>query len=156
MIKLKIPENEELEIQHLVLDFNGTLAIDGTLLPGVKDLLTELSAVVNIHVLTADTFGMSETELTDIDCLIVIFEKNDQQKRKLSYIQELGAEHCATIGNGSNDAMMLRASALGIALIQKEGAASETLMSAKIVCHDIIHALELLLHPKRIYATLRK
>ena len=40
-----------------MLDYNGTLAVDGHLLGGVKKALTALSGKINVHVLTADTFG---------------------------------------------------------------------------------------------------
>jgi soluble P-type ATPase len=50
---------------------------------------------------------------------------------------------------------MVKEAALGIAVIEKEGAAVETLLAADIVCGNILDALELLLNPKRLIATLR-
>ena len=49
---------------------------------------------------------------------------------------------------------MLQEAALGIALIQGEGAAVQTLQSADVICTSITHALGLLLFPKRLIATL--
>jgi soluble P-type ATPase len=51
--------------------------------------------------------------------------------------------------------MMLAAAALGIAVVQKEGAATETLSAADVVVSDIRSALDMLLFPKRLIATLR-
>ena len=51
--------------------------------------------------------------------------------------------------------MMLAAAALGIAVCGAEGAAAETLQVADVVVIRIVDALDLLLHPKRLMATLR-
>jgi soluble P-type ATPase len=50
---------------------------------------------------------------------------------------------------------MLKNAALGIVVIQKEGATVKSLENADIVCNNIIDALELLKNPLRIIATLR-
>jgi soluble P-type ATPase len=50
---------------------------------------------------------------------------------------------------------MLKKAALSIAVIQKEGSALTTLKNANIVCTDIKDALELLINPQRLIATLR-
>jgi soluble P-type ATPase len=59
------------------------------------------------------------------------------------------------VGNGRNDRLMLQESALGIAVILNEGAAMQTLLCADVVCTDIVAALQLLIHPLRLTATLR-
>ncbi len=53
MIKLEIPGEGELVLDHLVLDVNGTLAIDGQLLPDIADLLSSLRDHLTIHLLTS-------------------------------------------------------------------------------------------------------
>lgn len=151
-----IPGSRELHLEFLVLDFNGTLAADGKLLKGVTEILNELSSKLNVHVITADTFGKAKQQLKNIKCKTVIISKDEQQSQKLDYIAQLGAESVVAIGNGRNDALMLKHAALGIGLIQKEGACSETLMNADVVCTNIIDALELLTNPLRLKATLRK
>jgi soluble P-type ATPase len=47
------------------------------------------------------------------------------------------------------------AAALGIAVIQAEGAAPQTLCAADVVVREIGDALDLLVQPKRLAATLR-
>ena len=42
MISISIPGSGSLNLDHLVLDYNGTLAVDGVLLPGVKETLQSL------------------------------------------------------------------------------------------------------------------
>jgi len=154
-MEIVIPEYGSLNIKHLVMDYNGTLAIDGLLVKGVAQILSELSEQLNLHVLTADTFGIAERSLKGIKCTLTVLPEKEQQAEKLSYIRFLGIEETVSIGNGRNDQLMLKASRLGIAVILKEGASVETIRSADIVCTSITDALKLLLNPLRLKATLR-
>jgi P-type E1-E2 ATPase len=155
MISIVIPGGAPLCLENLVLDFNGTLACDGVLLPGVRDQLDRLSALLRVHVVTGDTFNRARIELADVTCQLHILEPQDQPRAKLEYVQRLGAERTACIGNGRNDELMMRAASLGIAVIQAEGAAPETLSAADVVVREIADALDLLIHPQRLVATLR-
>jgi soluble P-type ATPase len=158
MIEIAVPgynENSPLQIKHLVLDYNGTLACDGNLLPGVKEYLKSLSENLQIHVLTADTFGNVSSSLEGVPCKLFVLSSKNQEIGKLEYVEGLGCEHTVCIGNGRNDRLMLKAAALGIAVILEEGASVEAVMSADIVCTSILSALELLTKPLRLTATLR-
>ena len=79
----------------------------------------------------------------------------NQQEAKLEFIQKLGVEHVVAIGNGRNDAKMLAAAAIGISVIQREGAAASALASSDIIANSFWEALELLRNPRRLVATLR-
>jgi soluble P-type ATPase len=157
MIALSIPGFREFSLEHLVLDYNGTLAVDGILIPGVVPLLKELSALVQLHVITADTFGQAGSQLSGLTVTLTILSQDSvqQAEAKLAYINKLGPDGVVAIGNGRNDRMMVKVAALGIALVQKEGSASETLANADIVSSSILDALNLLKTPKRLLATLR-
>jgi soluble P-type ATPase len=156
MIKVNIPgQDETLEIAHLVLDFNGTLALDGRIKPKVAGLLSELAGSLQVHVVTAGTFGGVEEQVKGFPCLLKILQGADQTGQKALYMDELGAERTACIGNGRNDRAMLEKARLGILVIQEEGAAVASLLAADVVCRDIVTALQLLLHPLRLTATLR-
>jgi len=155
MIEIDIPGNKKFQLEHLVLDYNGTIAFDGALIDGVKESLAELSQMLTLHVITADTFGSVKKALEDIDCKLAVIPLDHQDVAKLEYVKNLGREQTVSMGNGVNDRLMLKASALGVAVIQGEGAASETLASADVVCKDILSALSLLIHPLRLTATLR-
>ena len=155
MIEINIPGNKTLRIEHLVLDYNGTIAFDGALIDGVKKCLTELSHMLTVHVITADTFGSVKKALKDIDCKLAVIPLDHQDMAKLEYVKNHGCEQTVSIGNGKNDCLMLKASALGVAVVQGEGAAFETLASADVVCTDIQSALSLLSNPLRPIATLR-
>jgi len=155
MIECDIPGSGHLRLEHLVLDHNGTLAVDGQLLPGVGEALTRLAPDLSIHVLTADTFGLAAAQLAGLPVKLTILPRERQDEGKRDFVLRLGAERCVCIGNGRNDRLMLGAAALGIAVILGEGAASATLTEADIVCTDILAALALLDHPLRLVATLR-
>jgi soluble P-type ATPase len=155
MIEIDIPGNKILQLEHLVLDYNGTIAFDGGLIDGVKACLAELSQMLTVHVITADTFGSVEKAIQDIDCKLAVIPLDRQDVAKLEYVENLGCEKTASMGNGLNDRLMLKASVLGVAVIQEEGAAFETIASADVVCTDILSALSLLSNPLRLIATLR-
>jgi len=155
MIAVDIPGSPRLELHHLVLDFNGTLAVDGQPVSGVKTALGALSQHLQVHVLTADTFGQVRSDMADVPCQIFVLPPGDQDIGKLDYIRRIGPGHCICIGNGRNDALMLKEAALGIAVILDEGCAVKTLMAADVVCTAIGDALALLRKPLRLTATLR-
>jgi P-type E1-E2 ATPase len=155
MLEIEVPGFRPLSLEHVVLDYNGTLAQDGTLLEGVESALRKLSDILHIHILTGDTFGSARASLAPTPWEPILLPAGDQAAEKLRYVETLGAARCAAIGNGRNDRLMLQAATLGIAVMQREGAAVETVLAADIVVSDIGAALELLLHPRRLMATLR-
>jgi soluble P-type ATPase len=155
MIALSVPGFGALALEHLVLDYNGTLAVDGRLLAGVRDALEALAEQLVIHVITADTFGLAGTELAGLPVNITIIPQEAQADAKLAYVEHLGADRVFAIGNGRNDRKMLAAAAVGVALAQAEGAAAETIAAADIVATGILDALDLLRNTKRLTATLR-
>lgn len=155
MWTLNIPGWKELKIKHLVFDYNGTLAIDGKLLPGIGEKLEKLSEIFTLHVVTADTFGKAAQELAPFPCSLTILPREHQAEAKREFVKKLGAKQTAAVGNGRNDRLMLAEAALGIALLQAEGIALTTLSSADVVCKNAADALDLFLYPKRLTATLR-
>jgi P-type E1-E2 ATPase len=156
MIEIEIPGFAGFQLQHLVLDVNGTIAKDGQLLEGVRELLSELRSKIDVHLITADTNSTQEAIDRILELNAVRIPAQDQVQAKLDYIERLGANATVAIGNGANDSDMLERAALGIAVIGPEGSAVKTLLKADIAVSDIQAALELLLHPRRIIATLRR
>ena len=152
---IEIPHYGRLDIRHIVCDYNGTIAKDGHLLPGIKELFDELSRHCKIHVVTADTFGSVRKELEKCDVAIEVLQSDDHTHEKAAFVESLGCGHCVSLGNGNNDVQMLRASKLGIVIVGDEGCSGRTLAAADIVCRSVSDALELFVHPKRLIATLR-
>lgn len=154
-MEILIPGNGTIDIKNILLDYNGTVAIDGKLIPGVEAVLNELSNHFYIHIITADTFGTSRSELKNVKCTLTILDPGNQSEAKLQYLLDLGKEQTASIGNGRNDMLILKESALGVALVQMEGVYTQTLFHSDIVCPDIMSALDLFRKPKRLVATMR-
>lgn len=155
MLTFDIPGYKILHLAYLVMDYNGTLAVDGNLLDGVADRLKILSRDLEIHVITADTFGLVQQQMTGLPCKVSVLGKDNQAEAKLNYVRELGLEQTVCIGNGRNDRLMLKFATLGLAVVLAEGIAGETVLAADIVCRSINDALDLLLNPLRLTATLR-
>lgn len=144
-----------LTLAHLVLDFNGTIAEDGVLIAGVRERLERLAQQLVIHVITADTHGSAAQKLAGLPVTLHLLPPGAQSEAKAEFVRTLGVNHCVAIGNGRNDVLMLREAALGIVVIQTEGAAQITVAAADVVSRSIEEALDLLLHSKRLIATLR-
>jgi len=155
MIEVKIPGLKPLLLAHLVLDYNGTLACDGKLLEGVRERLEVLSRQLEIHVLTADTFATARDALAGTPCNAFIVPATSQGEAKAKYVEDLGRDHVVAFGNGRNDRLMLQNAALGIAVMQEEGAATGTVLAADVAVSSILSGLDLLIHPLRLIATLR-
>jgi soluble P-type ATPase len=155
MLELRIPGQKPLTLLHLVLDYNGTIACDGRLIQGVRQRLELLDRSLEVHVLTADTFGNVQKELSGIPSRLTVIPRENQAEAKRDYVEKLGQEHSVCIGNGSNDRLMLKEAALGIAVIQVEGSAVAAILEADIATFSILDALDLLLNPLRLTATLR-
>ena len=156
MLQIDIPSRGALELVHLVLDLNGTIALDGEMLPGVAERLVALAESLTIHLVTADTHGKAVAIASRLGIELACIEPGDEVRQKRTLVQRLGAEQVVAVGNGANDGAMLRAAALGIAVLGAEGLAVEALRSADVVAAGIEDALDLLLRPKRLVATLRK
>lgn len=155
MVEVDVPGTGRLRLLHLVCDYNGTLASDGELLPGVAGALRELAADLRIHVVTADTFGQAGEQLQGLPVELVVIADESQAEVKLEYVTRLGVDCVVAVGNGRNDRLMLQAAALGVAVVQQEGAAAVTLAAADVVVNGVTDAFGLLRSPRRLLATLR-
>jgi len=156
MIELRIPGRGALQIEHLVTDVNGTLAIDGQLITGLKQRIASLRDRITVHLLTADTHGRQSLIDEQLALKAVRIQPGDEAAQKAEYVRLLGSSSVVAIGQGANDSAMLKEAALGICVMSQEGAAVETLLAADLVVPDIFAALDLLEKPLRIVASLRK
>ena len=155
MIEIEVPGFKTLFIKDLVLDYNGTLAIDGIPIRGIKEKLHLLSQNLDIHVITADTHGTVKKILQDYKCRICVIHGPDQSEQKQKYVQKLGSKTTAAIGNGLNDSLMLKEAEIGISVIMAEGCCSGSIINSDIVVQSIIDGIDLFLRPTRIIAGLR-
>ena len=155
MIELDIPGFGTRALSHLVLDYNGTMALDGRIQPGVSSRLSQLREHLDIHILTADTFGTVRSTFGQAGYTVHILPPGDERAAKTDYVRTLGAMSCACMGNGNNDAGMLQEAGLAVAVLQPEGLAMAALSAAHILVPGIEAGLDLLLHPSRLKASLR-
>jgi soluble P-type ATPase len=155
MIELEIPGRGNYKIKHLVCDVNGTLAVDGVLLPNVVIKLQRLRDRLEIFMVTANTFGKQSLIDTQVGVSAKIIQKGDEAEQKKAFVQELGSDSVIAIGQGANDALMLKTAGIGIAILSPEGLSAETFRYADLLVPDIESALSLLENPLRLVATLR-
>jgi P-type E1-E2 ATPase len=157
MLDLVIPGFAELHLEYLVLDVNGTLTKDGVLLPGVTERLGKLRTELKIELLSGDTFGRLDAIAAELGLPATALSRTEPEPaQKAAFIRNLGASRVVAIGNGANDADMLKLAALGIAVLGPEGLAVEALLALDLVVSSIDDALDLLRFPRRLLASLRR
>lgn len=154
MLKIKIPGREELVLNHLILDYNGTIAEDGEIIEGIRPRLAALARDLSIYVITADTHGTAARKCEGLPLKVLTFPTTE-----VGSIKAEEANKCTggviTIGNGFNDIQMSDAADLSICVIGKEGCCGALLQHCDVVVTSIEDALDLLLIPGRLRATLR-
>ena len=155
MISVSIPGWGDLDIEYLVIDYNGTCATDGKLKEGVKEMLEKVSRYIKVFVITADTYENVDNEVNIIGFKVLKVKKEGSGVEKARIIKELGPEKVVAIGNGANDLLMLKEALLGIGVIGEEGCAKDIFKDADLVVKDVLDALNIVLHPERLVATLR-
>ena len=155
MIEVKIPGYEPWQLEHLVLDINGTLACDGVLLSGINKRIAALKAQLTVHLLSADTHGSAQQVAQKLDVDLHVLAAGPGGPQKADFVHALGASQVVAMGNGVNDAAMLRAARLGIAVLGDEGLAPDALAAATIVVRHAHDGLDLLRFPLRLAAALR-
>jgi soluble P-type ATPase len=156
MIRIDIPGWGNIEVENVVLDLNGTLATDGKIPSEVKKKINALAGQVKIYVLTADTQGTATEEIREMKVELIKIEGKDSKEGKFNFLKSLDLEKTIAMGNGNNDQFILKEAGIGIAILGDEGISVVALKQADIMVKNISDALDLLLKPKRLMATLRE
>lgn len=147
------PPGPELRLERLLLDVNGTLTDRGRLIEGVAERIGRLREVLEVSLLTADTYGTAAEVAGALGVSWQVVVDGDD---KVRVAERTGADAAAAIGNGTNDAGLLACVALGIAVTGPEGTSLAAMRAADVACRSIAEALELLLDPVALVATLRR
>lgn len=156
MIEIALPGRDfTRELRNLILDLNGTLTVDGHLIDGVKSRIDELKTVLQIYLVSSDTLGCGAAVADELGIPLFKVSNNQGGEDKLDFLNTIGPEETIVIGNGYNDRLILENAAVAIAVIGAEGCCAQALQKADLVVKDIIDALNVLLNPLRIIATLR-
>lgn len=154
-MRIEIPGYKELELSCLVLDYNGTIAVDGTIPAAVRERLTALADELEIFIVTADTHGTAKKVCEGLPVEIYTFPSGDAMHEKEKILEKLGKEHCVCMGNGRNDILMCRAAELSIAVMDVEGMCGALMAEADVCVRSMEEGLDLLRYKKRLIATLR-
>ena len=152
---IEIPGYTTYDLKYLLLDYNGTIALDGQMKESVKELIREVSKDLEVYILTADTHGTAAAECEGLPVTLKTFPTDTAMDSKLEILNQLGADSCCTFGNGRNDLLMCRESALSVSVIGEEGCYSKLITQTNITVKNIEDGFDLLLKPKRLTATLR-
>ena len=155
-MRIDIPGWGNIDIENIVIDLNGTIATDGKIASEVRKKITSLSELAKVYILTADTQGTANKEILGMNVELIKVPEENSKKGKFEFLSTLNLEATVAIGNGSNDQLTLKEAALGIAVLGDEGVSVSAMKSADIVVENIHNALDLLLEPKRLIATLRE
>ena len=154
-MKIVIPEYKTLELNTIFLDFNGTIAVDGIVPESVKERLRLLAKDYRIYVLTADTHGNAAQQCEDIPVIVHTFPTGSARDYKKEILKSMGGKHCAAVGNGRNDELMLKEAGLSIAVMDQEGMCGQLFKVADLCVRSMEDALDLLIYPGRVIAGLR-
>lgn len=155
MINIDIPGRDKLNIENLVFDFNGTIAVDGRILNSIKEKIVNLSKIVKIYIITADTYGLAKEECEKLGLEVITVPTGCSGISKRELVNKLGAKKTAVIGNGFNDIYMFQVAELSVAIIEGEGCCSKLILNSDIVTRNIEEALDLFLKSDHIKADLR-
>jgi len=156
MITLQRPGQTPLEIEYLLIDYEGTLASDGRVHPKAKDKINLLAKRTSVYILAKTEQVKVEKSLRKVKGEVIFLTEGQVSGEKLDLLRRLGPERTIAIGNGMDDAPILEEAGFSICVIGKEGASGETLKRADMVVTDILDALDFLLKPLRQKATLGK
>jgi len=155
-MRIDIPGWGNIDIENIAIDLNGTVATDGRVPLEVKEKINSLSDQAKIYILTADTQGTANEEILGMNAELIKIPEEDSKQGKFNFLKTLNLEVTVAIGNGSNDQLILKEAALGIAVLGNEGVSVSAIKSADLVVKNIDNALDLFLKPKRLIATLRE
>ena len=156
MISILRPGMESLDIHFVLIDFEGTLAMDGRVHPKAKDKVNLLSKRATITILTKSNREKVEETLKKMKVEILYLTEEDSSQQKLNVLQRLGSHQTAVIGNGLDDVRIMEQAGLGMCVIGKEGSSAEAMAKANLVVNNVLDALDFLLKPLRQRATLSR
>jgi len=153
---IDIPNVGVFSIENIVFDFNGTLASDGKVPPRIYRQILGLTQDLDIYIITADTFGTVEEIFDGTEVRVKVVSKENGSVDKRNFIRSLDQSKTIALGNGSNDALMLKESVISIAVLGNEGLSLKALENSDLMIKNINDFFEMMKEPKKLIATLRK
>jgi len=157
MRKINIPNYRIITIKNILFDINGTLQFQGKISPELIIKFNELKKIYKIYLISADTRGNLKdiAETLDVDYIKIKPQEITEVEAKNNELIRLGKDVTVAVGNGNNDALMLKNAVLGIVILGNEGASIKSMMNSDVALPDPLSALNFLLDEKIMIATLR-
>ncbi|MDM8533466.1 ATPase P [Clostridiaceae bacterium HSG29] len=153
---INVPETGKYEIENIVFDYNGTIAINGEIINGILEKIVKLAESFNVTIITADTFNTVKRAFKNTDVNIHIIDSIDGTIQKKEFVEEVGSNKTIALGNGRNDELMLKEAIISVAILNDEGVSLKALNNADFLLKDINHFFEMIEEPKKLVAILRK
>jgi soluble P-type ATPase len=143
----------EITLDTIILDLNGTLAVDGKLVDGVIERIAKLKELgFAMHLITGDQRGTAALQAVSLG-IELMFAKTTEEKAVCS--KKLTKETTVAIGNARIDIGTFEHAKVRIATLQKEGIHAAILAHVDIIVPSINDALDLLINPDAFNATMR-
>ncbi len=148
------PSGTNLQLDTIILDLNGTLAVHGNIAEGVKEQIDQLKVLgFEIFLLSGDTRGNAQ-KIADTLGITLVVTSNAKEKGK--FVESHHPDTCASIGNGKIDLETFKLAKLSIATLQAEGVFAGAIPFLDIIVPSIQDALQLLIDPNTLVSTLRE
>lgn len=145
-------QKKKFVLDTIVLDLNGTLSVKGKIPPGVAPRLKKLKQQFRIFLLTGDQRNNAASLCKKLG---IDFVHTHSSKEKEREMKKLG-KHCVAIGNARIDKGMFKHAKLCIVTLQAEGIHASILQDADIIVPSILDALDILLQPASLIATMKE
>jgi len=154
---INIPNYGEISIKNVLFDMNGTIQFEGKLSEKLCEKFNLLKKFYNVYLISSDTRGNLDTVAKKLVTSYIIIDSNkfSHEEAKCKVLMKLGENVTVAVGNGNNDALMLKKALLGLAIIGKEGATTKCVLNSDVLFPDPISAINFLLDDKIMIATLR-
>jgi len=154
MIAIHTQGREPVEIEFMLIDFEGTLASHRRVHPKAKDKINLLSKRTKIYILTRGEKEVVTEVLKKVKAEVVYLTEGGASEKKLDLLRQLGPTKTVAFGNGVDDAQMIEEAGLSICIMSNEGTSVEAMIKADLIFTNILDALDFLLKPLRQKATL--
>ncbi len=150
---IKGPNNSELFIETIVLDLNGTLAVNGKVSEETKSRILKLKSMAyRLVLISGDIRGNASVIAEDLE-IELFLGANSQEKAE--QMQQFDKDKTAAIGNARIDIGTFDNAAISIATLQSEGIHSGIINHVDLIVPSIDDALNLFIDIKSLEATLR-
>lgn len=144
----------EIELNTIILDLNGTLAVHGKIVDGAKERLLKLRELgYAIYLFTGDQRGNAASPAAELGIEV---QKATTTEEKKALTLKLDTSKTVSIGNARIDIGTFEPVKLRIGTLQAEGIHTGILQHVEVLVPSINDALDFLIHPDIFNATMRK